>query len=350
MTSRERIECAFACGTPDRVPVSPFTLGALDPHSEFTWEFIRAVDPLITVGLGGGNVFLGTEVGIERRREGDRTVVVYHTPAGDMRSVFRHTAQTTGHVEFPCKTADDVERLLAIPYTPPEPDPTRFFQWRERVGDEGLVLAGVCDGICWAAEMFSPEDFCLLWLDAPDALIEMTRVANERACQWVAKACRKGVDGFRIIGGEYASTQLGPQAFDVLCRQPDKELVAVMREYGAWAYYHNHGPIMRYLDMILDIAPHALDPLEAPPWGDCDMREAKRKLQGKVCMVGNLDDMEIMEKKDLDTVREMGRRLIDEAGPDGFCLGGTASGTYTERGAKAFMALVDVAKEMAAGG
>lgn len=347
MTSRERIECALECKTPDRVPVSPFGLGRLDPEAEFTWEFIRAVDPFISPGLGGGNVFLGTGVQIEHRREGDTTFVTYHTPAGNLRSVYRHTAQTTGHVEFPCKTADDAEKLLSIPYEAPDPDPTEFFRWCDRVGDEGLCLAGIGSALCWAAEMFSPENFCLLWADAPDTLIEMTRVANERLCTWVERACRKGVSGFRIVGGEYASTQLGPRAFDVLARAPDRELVAIMKEHGAWAYYHNHGPIMRYLDMIVDIAPHTLDPLEAPPWGDCDLKAAKEKLRGKICIVGNLDDMEVVEKRDVEEVKRRGRELLEQAGPDGFCLGGTASGTYTEKGARAFRALVAVAEEAA---
>ena len=347
MTSRDRILCAFECKTPDRVPVSPFTLGHLDPEAEFTWQFIRAVDPLISPGIGGGNVFWGTKVQYEVQRECGSTRIIIHTPVGDFQSVFRHTAQTTGHVQFPCKTADDVERMLSIPYEPPDPDPSEFFKWRERVGDEGLVLAGIPNALCWAAETFSPEDFCLLWADAPDAMVEMTRVANERLCEWVDRACRKGVDAFRIVGGEYASTQLGPRAFDVLCRQPDRELVAVMREHGAWAYYHNHGPIMDYLDMILDIAPHALDPLEAPPWGDCDMRAAKAKLKGRICIVGNLDDMEVVEKLPAEQVKRMGRELLEQAGPDGFCLGGTASGTYTETAARNFMALVQVAEEYA---
>lgn len=345
MTSRERIECAFSCGTPDRIPVSPFGLGRLDREASFTWEFIRAVDPILDIGLGGGDVFLGTAVKADTYTDGDRTITLYHTPRGDLRSVLQTTEQTTGHVEFPCKTADDVEILLSVPYQPPDPDPTDFLRWKDRLGDEGMVLAGMGNAICWAASMFSPADFSLLWADAPDAMIEMTRVANERLLEWVEKACRKGVDGFRIVGGEYASTQLGPRAFDLLCRQPDRELVNLMKSHGAWAYYHNHGPIMRYLEMIVDIGPHALDPLELPPWGDCDPSAAKAKLRGKVCIVGCLDDMEVIEKRSAEEVKALGRRLVEQIGPDGFCLGGTASGTYTEKGARNFMALLDVVKE-----
>ncbi len=349
MTSRERILCAFECKVPDRVPVTPFTLGRLDPEAEFTWQFIRRVDPIVSPGIGGGHVFLGAEVQLTSRAEGSRIVHTLSAAGRELVAVDARTERTYGRVKFFCSRPEDAEFLLSLPYRPPEPDVSEFLNWKDRLGDEGLVLAGLPNAICWPAEMFSPEDFCLLWADAPELMAEMVRVANERLLEWVEKACRKGVDGFRIIGGEYASVQLGPEAFQKLCVEPDRELVRLIRSYGAWAYYHNHGPIMRYLPMIVEIGPHALDPLEAPPGGDCDMRRAKEILRGKVCIVGNLDDMEVLEKLDEATVRRMGRELIEAAGPDGFCLGGTASATYTERAARNFMALVEVAEEMAGG-
>jgi hypothetical protein len=48
-------------------------------------------------------------------------------------------------------------------------------------------------------------------------------------------------------------------------------------------------------------------------------------------------------------VKALGRRRIEEAGTPGFILGGTASGTYTERAARNFIALVDVAQEASRG-
>lgn len=58
MTSRQRILAALRLEQPDRVPVSPFTLGKLDLEDAFTWEFIRCTDPILTLG-GGGQPFLG---------------------------------------------------------------------------------------------------------------------------------------------------------------------------------------------------------------------------------------------------------------------------------------------------
>ena len=43
----------------------------------------------------------------------------------------------------------------------------------------------------------------------------------------------------------------------------------------------------------------------------------------------------------------MARKCVEAAVPDGYCLGGNASGTYTEGAAQNFIALVEAALEYA---
>jgi hypothetical protein len=62
-------------------------------------------------------------------------------------------------------------------------------------------------------------------------------------------------------------------------------------------------------------------------------------------MVGNLDDMEIIDSLPAADVQAIARERLAAAGPVGFILGGTASGTYTERAARNFIALVEVSEE-----
>lgn len=341
LTSRQRLLVALKGGTPDRVPVAPFGMGRVDPDSEIGQELIARTDPFIGGG-SGGDPFLGIHVPMTTHQEGDTTTTVIHTPDGDLVRHHRRTEITAATVEFPCKDVRDVERLLSLPYEPPDPDVTNYLAWRKRVGDDALVMVGIGNAVCFPAGMLSPEDFCLLWADAPDVMAHMTAIAAQRLNAHVEKLCRAGVDAFRIVGGEYVTVQLGPKAFERLITPFDTELCGIMRHYGAIAYYHNHGPIMPWLEPIADLGIDALDPMEAPPWGDCDLNEARRRLGDRVCMVGNLDDMEVLEQWDADTVRALGRERIDKAGHTGFILGGTASGTYTERAARNFIALADM--------
>ncbi len=337
---------AFYCGVPDRIPVAPQGFGVIQPDSPLGQELIRKTDFLLYVG-SGVDPFVGNSFQIERQAAGDITVTIYHSPKGDFRRVTKRTQATSACVEFPCKSVDDVERLLSVPYVPPTEEQIYqaaqyFLTQKDWLGDEGVVLYGIGDAICFPAEWLSPMDFCLLWADAPDLMEEMVRVANERLLPFVDTLCRHGVDAFRIVGGEYASEQLGPAAYERLVVAPDQALVSVLHEQGALAYFHNHGPIMRYLPLILRIGVDALDPLEAPPWGDCDVPTAKRMLKGRICMVGNLDDMEVLNKLPTEEVLRLGRLLIEQAGPDGFVLSGTASGTYGDQAARNFLALADM--------
>ena len=346
MTSRERLLCAFAHQKPDRVPVAPFGFGHVDPDSDLGHELVQQTDFIQSIGGGGGG-FFGRLVHTSSETVGRETRITYHTPKGDLTQVYRSTDITSACVKFPCRTADDIEKLLSVPYAPSLPDPTVFNQWQDRLGDEGLVLCGFNDAICTPATLFSPEDFAFLWIDAQDAFLELIRVANERVCESAELACRAGISAFRIIGGEYASTQLGPYAYRQTVTEPDHEFIKLMHEHGATVYYHNHGPVMKYLEMFADIGMDAADCFEAPPWGDCDLTIARRVLAGRVCLVGNLDDMEVIDKEPEAVVRQIARERIEQAGPDNFVLGGTASGTYTDRGARNFLAMAEVAREMA---
>ena len=346
MTSRERLLMAMHCEQPDRVPVAPFGLGHLDPQGDTARELIAKTDPFIPVGSGGDPI-LGKSASVTSRQEGDTTIRTISTPKGNLVQRTRRTAVTSATVEFYFKSPDDVERFLSLPYEPPDIDLGRFHEWTNRVGEEALVMVGIGNAVCLPASWFSPEGFCLAWAECPDVLRRLTAVAADRINAYVERLCEAGVDAFRIVGGEYVTVQLGPKAFDELITPFDTELVDIMHRHGAVAYYHNHGKMMNWLDRLADLGIDALDPMEAPPWGDSDLALAKERLAGRTCMVGNLDDMEVLEQLPAAEVQAIARERLAAAGSDGFVLGGTASGTYTDRAARSFIALVQVSQEFA---
>ena len=343
MTSRQRLLAAAHRDRVDRVPVSPFGLGRLPKDGPVAKELIEKTDPFLTVGIG--SPLLGKAVQAEAATEGSTTTTVYHTPKGDLVHKRRRTEITSATVEFQLKTADDIEKLLSIPFEPADPNPTPFLELKESLGDEGLALAGISTAVCLPATWFSPEDFCLLWADAPDAMKHLVDVAASRVNDFVGKACQMGVTEYRLVGGEYVTTQLGPSAVPSLLKEPDTELVDIIHRHGGIAYYHNHGPMMRFLADLADLGIDFLDPLEGPPYADADLAEASRILDARVCMVGNLDDMEVINQRPTEEVKAIAAERLAAAGSRGFCLGGTASGTYTEHGARNFMAMVEVAEE-----
>lgn len=341
MTSRERILAAMRLEKVDRVPVSPWHFCKVDPDSPLGRELLAKTDLIQDCGAGG-DWLLGKAVQMESDQQGDTTTTVIHTPKGDLVSRHRYTEVTGATVEFFLKSVEDIEKLLSIPYEPPEIDLSAYRRWQERIGDEGLVMIGFGTGVSVPASWFSPEGFCLAWADAPDMVEKLTAVATERLVGYVDRLCREGVDAFRMVGGEYASVQLGPEGFERLCIPYDRAVVDVIHRYGAIAHYHNHGPVMRYLEYFAEIGIDSLDPLEAPPWGDVDLREARNRLGDRICFVGNLDDMEVIDKLPTEQVVAIARERLEAAGDRGFILGGTTSGTFGERGARNFIAMAEM--------
>jgi uroporphyrinogen-III decarboxylase len=208
-------------------------------------------------------------------------------------------------------------------------------------------MVAIGNAVCVPADWFSPADFALAWAEAPDLVVKLVATASERLLSYVERLCAAGVDGFRIVGGEYVTVQLGHKAFAALIEPFDRPLIELMRRHGAIAYYHNHGKVMRFMKELASLGMDALDPLEAAPWGDVtDLADARDLAGNRLCFVGNLDDMEIINALPEDEVAELARERLRQAGPTAFVLGGTASGTYGEQGARGFMAMA----RMVAGG
>ncbi len=343
MTSRQRMLAALCHEEPDRVPVAPWGLGRLAPDGAVAAELIARTDPWLEVGAGC-NIVGGAAFPAETRREGDRSIQIVHAADRDLRAVRTTTAQTTAATEHLCKSVADVEALLAIPWVRPRIDVEAFAAHRARVGEDGLAVMGIPDGLCYPNDMLGTELASLLWASQPEVIARMVQVAADRAYDLLDEACSAGVDCVRIIGGEYATQLMGPAAWRELIVPYDSRLVGMIHSHGGIAHYHNHGNMRRFLGQIADLGIDSLDPIEQPPYGDMDMADAYRQVGERLCLVGGLDDMEVLETRPLDEVCRRGAELIERVGRRGWMLGGTSSGIYTETAALAFIALAEVAE------
>jgi hypothetical protein len=344
MTSRERMLAAMRNEAVDHVPCGPFGIARLDIESPLVQDLIRKTD-IFLPGPVGGSPLLGKHAGVETVTDGNETLQTIKTPKGSLVRRTRRTEVASATVEYPLKTLEDIDKLLSVDYEEPDIDTDRYFDMKKKYDREGLVLAGLSNAVCVPADWFGPENFCLFWATAREEIVRLTNTVNERVCRFVRKCCEAGVTDFRLIGGEFVSEQIGPAGMDDLIRRPDKEVIDTIHEYDGIAFYHNHGRMMAFLEDYAHIGVDFLEPMEAPPWGDTHLGKAKAVVGDRFCMVGNLDDMEIVDKLDTDEVTAIARQRIEEAGVRGFILSGTASGTYTEKGARNFMAMADVARE-----
>ncbi|NLG27898.1 MAG: hypothetical protein GX557_08295 [Chloroflexi bacterium] len=346
MTSRERMLAAIHHAEPDRIPVAPWGLGRVGWDSPLGAELVARTDPWIETGMGC-NPVQGAVWPVEVERRGNQVRRVLHASGRDLVAVTTTTAQTTASTEYFCKNLADIEALLAVPFVPAAPDLERWAAHKARVGQDGMAIMGMATGLCFPNDMLGTEYCSLLWASEPQIIREMVRVAAERAFVAVEQACQGGVDCIRVVGGEYATELMGPRAWDELVVPFDKPLIEMIHAYGALAHYHNHGRMQRVLEGIADLQMDSLDPVEQVPYGDITMDEALRRVGQRVCLVGGLDDMEVLETRPEAEVRAMAEELLQRNGKRDWMLAGTSSGIYGAAAAHSFTALVDVAERYA---
>lgn len=343
MTSRQRMLAAIHHEPVDHVPVAPWGLGRIPPESALAAELVARTDPWLEVGLGCDPVG-GAAFPMEEARHGNILRRVVHAPGCDLVSVWTTTAQTTACTEPLCKSLADVEALLAIPYVSPHPDTDAFHALKARVGEDALAVMGLGDGLCYPNDMLGAELCSLLWAIEPEVIRRLVATAAERTSRVVEEACRGGVDCFRIVGGEYATQLMGRRAWDELVAPYDKPLIEMIHSHGALVHYHNHGNMQRFLEDIAALGIDSLDPLEQPPYGDIEMGEAMARIGGRVCLVGGLDDMEVLETRPREEVLRLGQAILEHTGSIGYMLGGTSSGIYGEAAARSFITLAEMAQ------
>jgi hypothetical protein len=293
---------------PDRVPISTYELVGYDSHllenndpsyarlMQFTRE---KTDCLAMWNPASNERFLGTAypvpMDVRRWREGDRTVThtTLHTPLGDLTqtTIREDNLNTTWQTEHWCKTSEDVDRALSIPYEPLTYDTSDYARICGEVADHGILMPSLGDPLCMAAELMAFGDFTIWAAKETDHFARTVQQLHERCMENLRRMLSVDVaELYRICGPEYATPPfLPPALFERFVTPYVTDMVDLIHSRGGRARLHCHGKIARVLGMIAATGADAIDPCEPPPDGDLTLAEVKRRLRGRMCVFGNLE-------------------------------------------------------------
>ena len=308
MTSRERLLAALSHQPVDRVPISTYELVGYnsqawenhEPSYRRLMEVIREKTDCLAMWNPRSNAaFLETacpvEIDASQHREGDATVTrrVMHTPRGDLTQTTKvfdrvHTVWQTEHW---CKSPDDVDKALSIPYIPLDYDASDYARIRREVGDRGIVMASLPDPLLLAAELMEFGEYTLWAYRETEHFARTVAVLHERNQENLKRLLKANVvELYRICGPEYATPPyLPPGLFARFVVPYVKQMVEVIHAAGGRVRLHCHGRIARVLDGIVETGADALDPCEPPPDGDIALAEVKRRAGQALCLFGNLE-------------------------------------------------------------
>ena len=322
MNSRERILKALKCETPDRVPISTYELAGYnsrafenkDPSYANLMSVIREkTDCLAMWGTGSNGRFLESsypvEIDVRQEREGTATIHHYtlHTPKGDLTRTCKayDNVHTTWVTEHWCKSLDDVEKALSVPYEPVTYDASDRARIDAEVGEHGIIMDGLADPLLMAADLMEFGAYTVWALSETDHFARTVAIMHERCMENLRRNLATNVsDLYRICGPEYATPPyLPPEFFSRFVTPYVKEMVDLLHEKGALARFHCHGKVNHVLDMIAATGADAIDPCEPPPDGDIELADMKRRVGGRICLCGNLE-LKLLEHGSREEVRQ----------------------------------------------
>jgi hypothetical protein len=307
MNSRERLLLALDGRAPDRVPISTYEIVGFDsravenndPSYARLMQAIREeTDCLCMWDPKSNATFLESahpvEMELTQVRRGDTVIRrrILHTRGGPLTQTTKeidglHTVWQTEHW---CKTPADVDAALSVPYEPLEYDVSDFARIRSEVGEHGLVMTSLADPLWLTADLMDFGRYTVWARTETEHFARTLAILHERAMENLRRLLAvNGADVYRICGPEYATPPYLPPAFFERFVVPQvSEMTARIHGQGARVRFHCHGRIRRVLEMIERTGPDALDPCEAPPDGDIDLAEVKRRVGGRLCLFGNL--------------------------------------------------------------
>ncbi len=374
-TGRKRLLTALACGVPDRVPVNTYEIAGRDsrdwyarqPSYRKLLEAIRSRTDCITNWTpkasadmyGSSERFLASDhpvemdVRIETDGKFTRTIRTLHTPRGDLRSITqsRPDVFTTWQIEHWCKSLEDVDRALSVPYAPAVYDASDHPRVLAELGEHGIIMSSLGDPAYIVADLMSFENYLLWVFEETEHFARAVDVVAERVMENLRRqldCCV--VDLYRIYGPEYMTPPyLPPEMFQRFMVPHLRRMTELVHERGSRVRVHCHGKVARVLDMIFETGCDGLDPCEPPPDGDIELGELKRRCAAHgVSVWGNIE-LKLLETGTPEEVRAEVRRVIDAAAEGGgFVLLPTASpidGELSPRTEANYLAFIDAALE-----
>ncbi|MFQ6099548.1 MAG: uroporphyrinogen decarboxylase family protein [Armatimonadota bacterium] len=273
-------------------------------------------------------------VTVAREPDGDCTIVSrrFETPDGVLTDRWKAPPSRGAYgiapnpvcVERLVKSPDDLQRLA---YLLPRPCGEAAYHAADAaIGDRGLAEAAVqCCLDHRAGDARGLANIMLDYYDDREFVDDLLDLFHEHV---IAETRHLLEHGVKIIFGSwyYASLSVGwsPQMWRELFLPRIREHVDLVHEYGALYHYYDDGKCAGILDDIRDCGVDVFSTCTPPPVGDFDLREAKEKWRGSVCIKGYVDLLYVIKEGTPELIEQAVREAMEIAAPGGGFILGTS--------------------------
>ncbi len=347
MTPRQRVLTALGGGQPDRVPIvdcvdwAPMVAlaGLLDVDVPATGEpfAFERLSARLTQALGIDGIWICMPLGVTpvdethvRDRYGSLYQLSVHGeptvetgPIGSVRDLagFDMAGRLTA-ADFDCIRA-------AREYLGPDYPLWFYFadtfklSWKLRGGMETLLWDFVRD---------------------PQLVHALARATTDATVATVRGAAEAGADVL-LMEGDLAANKapiFSPAHFREYVKPYYAEIVAAAHDCGLPIVKHSDGNMWPLMEDLVEIGFDGYNPIQP----QCmDIAEAKAKLGDRICLVGNIDCVEVLVSAGLDEVTDVVRETLRTAAPGGGYILASSNSIHPGVAAENYLAMVRAGRE-----
>lgn len=302
MNSRERILKVLEGDIPDKVPFSPNIwqwyeyqkLHNLLPRelehckNQLDVQKYLGVDifsrNLITdikkEWFGGHSKTIYDRVKVDVCQEGDMRTITYHTPEGTIREAFQFQEEGCTLVqheylfkdfdkEYPAWKALFEDRDFEF-------DLGSYRELSERVGDDGLVIAGEVTCPLKQLHILARSDnTTFLLYDHEPEMMDLMEIYGEKALGLIEEMVSSGVKVIMTMDN-LDSTFYPPPHFERYCAKFYSRATEICHRQGAFFFSHACGQQKSILSQVTKCGINGLEGIAFPPLGDVELWEAKQ--------------------------------------------------------------------------
>ena len=246
---------------------------------------------------------------------------IIHTPDGDLTYKTAGDRRTTWITEYLLKRDDELEMIRK--YMPvPKLDLAPIAARRDEIGDSGILRGFVWgdQAGCWAHAccLTDVNNLLVRCFDEPDWVHGLLKILLEKKLQFIESMKGAAFDLVETGGGAGSSTVVSPDLQRDFCVPYDRAMHDALHELGFLTTYHTCGGNFGIEDHIVANGCDASE-TAAPPsvGGNQEPWDFARKIDGRVAIIGGVDQFNTLTRGTADSIRSMTHKLFETCGAGG---------------------------------
>ncbi|MDD4873194.1 MAG: uroporphyrinogen decarboxylase family protein [Kiritimatiellae bacterium] len=376
MTSRERLLATLRGEIPDRVPVSPFVqeeylswyypqkskldrvIDAVELANELDFDLMAKHRAFETPHFFRRSYTSWELRNSESRENGmirRRTEIITPGRTLTQEEVGPESGAATSGVRFMVvryllQDSDDMECFLK--YMPPLSDQDRreisetASAWQRIIGTRGVLAPwGWAGTFNFCADLCGLDNFYVMPYENETLYRELMGKVADAMCSYNTVVAETAIDCIGFQGHMANSTTTSSDFFRNFVQPYEKRVINAVHGTGKFTVYHNCGYAKTLYENYRELGMTVWETVAEPPRGDNRLAEVKAAIGNRICLLGNIDQVDFLKHATPAEVDAATRQIVRTGKPGGRFIFSTSD--YLEKGTprENVVAMIEAAKD-----